>query len=130
MTESKSQFRYCPRVESTFPIVFAGDHFIGEGTVLNMSVPGCAVRSKVSVRAGDYLELRVIVLEEGVPLRIHLARVRWSQGKTFGVEFIRMPGSDQVRLGRMVKKHAHTSLPSPQQPRQAVLSPDCRMLLS
>ncbi len=122
MTESKSRLRYCPRVESAFPIVFAGDRFVGEGTVLNMSVPGCAVQSKVPVRAGDYLELRVIVLDEGVPLRIHLARVRWSQGRTFGLEFIRMPGSDQVRLGRMVKKHALASVPSPQRPWQAILS--------
>lgn len=121
MTESNIHLRCCPRIESTFPIVFAGDHFVGEGTVVNMSVPGCAVQSKMPVRAGDYLELRVIVLEEGVPLRIHLARVRWSQGKTFGLEFIRMPGSDQVRLGRIVKQHARTSLPSPQQPWRAVL---------
>lgn len=116
MTESKSHLRYCPRVESTFPILFAGDRFVGEGTLMNMSVPGCAVQSKVPVRAGDYLELRMIVPEDGVPLRIHLARVRWSRGKTFGVEFIRMPGSDQVRLGRMVKQQAFTSLPSRQQP--------------
>lgn len=104
MIESKIHLRSCPRVERTFPIVFAGDRFVGEGTVVNMSIPGCAVRSKVPVRAGDYLELRVIMPEEGVPLRVHLARVRWSEGQTFGLEFIRMPGSDQVRLGRMVKR--------------------------
>jgi hypothetical protein len=33
-----------------------------------------------------------------------LARVRWSQGQHFGVEFIRMPGDDQVRLGRLVRR--------------------------
>lgn len=115
MAESRIHLRYCPRVASTFPIVFAGDHFVGEGIVVNMSVPGCAVQSKVPVRSGDYLELRVIGFEKGMPLRIHLARVRWSQGRTFGLEFIRMPGSDQVRLGRMVKRGVcvnESSLPS------------------
>jgi len=37
------------------------------------------------------------------PLRVGLAKVRWCDGRRFGVEFIQMPGQDQVRLGRLVK---------------------------
>lgn len=98
------KLRYCSRVETHFPVIFAGDEFVGEGTVLNVSVPGCAVHSKKEVVPGSYLEMKVLVPDTSPPLSVGLARVRWREGQRFGVEFIRMPGDDQVRLGRLVKK--------------------------
>jgi len=38
--------------------------------------------------------------------------VRWCEGRRFGVEFIQMPGEDQVRLGRLVKHEVALALPS------------------
>ncbi len=98
-----AHIRYCPRIRAEFPIIFSGDDFIGEGTVVNLSVPGCSIQSKRHIEAGAYLELRILVPDKQAPLSVGLARVRWTQGRTFGVEFIRMPGRDQVRLGRLVK---------------------------
>jgi hypothetical protein len=98
-----AQVRSCPRIHAGFPIIFSGDQFVGEGTVVNLSVPGCAIQSKRRVEAGTYLELRILVPDQQAPLSVGLARVRWTHGRSFGVEFIRMPGRDQVRLGRLVK---------------------------
>jgi hypothetical protein len=78
---------------------------MGEGTVLNVSVPGCAVHSKKPVEPGAYLEMKVLVPEGVSPLTVGLAKVRWRDGYRFGVEFIRMPGEDQVRLGKLVRRH-------------------------
>jgi len=97
------KLRYCTRVDTRLPVVFAGESFVGEGTVLNLSVPGCAITSKKAVLSGSYLELKVLFPDQTPPLSVGLARVRWCQGRYFGVEFIRMPGNDQIRLGRLIR---------------------------
>ena len=97
------KLRYCERVHTQFPVVFAGEAYVGEGTVLNLSVPGCAIHSRKPVQPGSYLEMRMLVPDITPPLRVGLAKVRWCDGRRFGVEFIQMPGQDQVRLGRLVK---------------------------
>ena len=66
-----AKLHYCERSPTHFPVVFAGEAYVGEGTVLNMSVPGCAIHSRKRV----------------------------------------MPGEDQIRLGRLVKKEVPLALP-------------------
>lgn len=107
-----AQLRYCERVHTHFPVVFSGEAYVGEGTVLNVSVPGCAVHSRKRVRPGSYLEMRMLVPDTTPPLRVGLAKVRWCEGRRFGVEFIQMPGGDQIRLGRLVKNVVPRALPS------------------
>ncbi len=106
-----AKLRYCERVHTHFPVVFAGEAYVGEGTVLNVSVPGCAVHSRKRVQTGSYLELRMLVPDTTSSLRVGLAKVRWCEGQRFGVEFIKMPGEDQVRLGRLVKNEFPLALP-------------------
>ena len=105
-----AKLRYCERVHTHFPVVFLGEAYVGEGTVLNVSVPGCAVHSRKRVQPGSYLEMRMLVPDATSPLRVGLAKVRWCEGRRFGVEFIQMPGEDQVRLGRLVKKEVPLAL--------------------
>jgi PilZ domain len=104
--------RYCERISTEFPVIFASESWVGEGTVLNVSVPGCEIRSKKPVEAGAYLEMKVLLPDHGAALCVGLAKVRWSNGHRFGVEFIRMPGEDQVRLGRLVKQHCPPKPPT------------------
>jgi hypothetical protein len=115
LTEKEStamaQLRYCERVHIHFPVVFSGEAYVGEGTVLNVSVPGCAVHSRKRVQPGSYLAMRMLVPDTTPPLRVGLAKVRWCEGRRFGVEFIQMPGEDQVRLGRLVKNVVPRALP-------------------
>lgn len=96
--------RYCERISTEYPVIFAGESYVGEGTVLNVSVPGCEIRSKKPVKPGAYLEMTILVPNNS-SLRVGLAKVRWCDGHRFGVEFIRMLGEDQVRLGRLVKQY-------------------------
>lgn len=97
------KLRSCERIHTDFPVMFAGETYVGEGTVLNMSVPGCAIQSRKQVPPGSYLEMRLLVPDSRSPLRVGLAKVRWCEERRFGVEFIQMPGGDQVRLGQFVK---------------------------
>ena len=111
--ESRSvKIRYCERIPTEFPVIFASDSSVGEGTVLNVSVPGCEILTKKPVETGTYLEMKVLMPDSGSSLCVGLAKVRWCRGHRFGVEFIRMQGEDQVRLGRMVKQYRAIRLPT------------------
>ena len=112
------RLRYCERVQTAFPVIFAGDSCVGEGTVLNVSVPGCEIYSKKPVEPGTYLEMKVLVPDSRSSISVELAKVRWRNGYRFGVEFIRMPGEDQVRLGRWVKSSRALHLPLDCTPRE------------
>ena len=107
-----AKLRYCERVHAQFSVVFAGEAYVGEGTVLNVSVPGCAIHSRNPVQPGSYIEMRMLVPDATPPLRVGLAKVRWREGPRFGVEFIQMPGEDQIRLGRLVKNETPPSMAS------------------
>lgn len=100
------KLRYSERVRTKFPVIFAADDLVGEGTVSDVSVPGCSIVSNKVVEPGAYLEMKVLMPDNAPSLRVELAKIRWRQGHRFGVEFIRMPGVDQLRLGRLVKHHA------------------------
>ena len=106
------KIRHCPRVHSNFPVVFTTENCVGEGMVVNVSIPGCAIQSRKRVQPGSYLEMRMLVPDTTSPLHVGLAKVRWSEGRRFGVEFIRMPGGDQIRLGHLVKTTVHLESPS------------------
>ncbi|HEU4500647.1 MAG TPA: PilZ domain-containing protein [Nitrospira sp.] len=98
------KIRYSERVLTDFPVIFAGDAYVGEGVVSNVSVPGCEILSNKPVEPGTYLEMKLMMPDSGPSLSVGLAKIRWCRGRRFGVEFIRMPGGDQVRLGRLVKQ--------------------------
>ena len=106
------KFRSSERVHTDFPVMFAGEAYVGEGTVLNVSVPGCAIQSQKLVQQGSYLEMRLLMPDSTPPLRIGLAKVRWCEERRFGVEFIQMPGREQVRLGQLVRNDALHTRPS------------------
>ena len=48
---------YCERIHTDFPVIFAGETYVGEGAVFNVSIPGCAIHSRKQVQAGTYQAL-------------------------------------------------------------------------
>lgn len=85
------------------PLSFKGDQIAGEGVVFNLSLEGCAVGSDTSIQPGTYLELRVQTYQQELPIEVELAAVRWSEGREFGLVFIRIRAEEQDRLRRFVK---------------------------
>jgi len=96
------------------PLSFKGDQIAGEGVVFNLSLEGCgvvfnlslegcAVGSDTSIRQGTYLELCIQTYQQDLPIEVELAVVRWSEGREFGLEFIRIRAEEQDRLRRFVK---------------------------
>ncbi len=74
--------RYARRYQVHCPITLLGDHLVGEGTVRNVST------------------VRVLLPDQAVPMKVDLAVVRWSRGREFGLEFLRMQQEEQDRLRR------------------------------
>ena len=96
--ENGIELRSSPRLDVDYPTVFAGDKVVGEGTITNLSVPGCAIKTSKSLKEGDYLELRVLMPDRHVPLAIDVAKVRWIANGSVGLQFIRVRPEDQLRL--------------------------------
>ena len=56
--------RHRLRLPLRCPVIFASEKFVGEGTILDLSVPGCAVHSDVVPLSGDYVRLHVVMPDE------------------------------------------------------------------
>ncbi len=93
---------YAHRYPIQCPITFLGDHLMGEGTVHNISTGVWKADSDQPVQRGNYFGLRVLLLDQAVPMKVDLAVVRWSSEREFGLEFVRMYPEEQARLRRFL----------------------------
>jgi hypothetical protein len=91
------------RFHVELPCTFVGERYAGKGTVLDLSMEGCRLRSETPVLKGAYVDLFITLLGQIQPLPIELAVIRWSAGPISGLEFIRIADGDQVRLRRYVQ---------------------------
>ncbi|WHZ23487.1 MAG: hypothetical protein OJF47_002599 [Nitrospira sp.] len=96
------ELRSSTRVTVTYPVRLLSDALTGQGTVINLSLPGCAVRTDLPVKPGDYLELQVMAPDQARPLTVGLAKVRWAAHQKVGIEFIRVRRDDQSRIQRLI----------------------------
>jgi hypothetical protein len=94
--------RYSQRISVSCSVVFAGDDGVGEGRILDLSLPGCLLEGADTLKTGDYVQLRIFLPDLQAPLHIPLAAVRWVDGFKVGMEFIRTSRQEQTRLERFV----------------------------
>jgi hypothetical protein len=110
MAENESYSRAYHRFPVTYPVIFGGAPFVGEGTVSNLSFTGCSVASHRTVLTGSYIKMSVITPNPTRSLFIELGKVRWVRENTFGVEFIRLPTIARHRLDRVLWEQAVSQL--------------------
>lgn len=94
--------RSSTRATVTYPVRLSSDSMTGEGTVINLSLPGCAIETNLPVQPGEYLELLVMAPDQARPLAVELAKVRWATQQKVGIEFIRVQRDDQSRIQRLI----------------------------
>ena len=87
-----------PRFTVDYLSEYFGEHSAGEVTVLNISQEGARLSGDGSVAKGAYLKMVIALQNHSSLLRVDLATTRWSNGREFGVEFIRMDQDQQQRL--------------------------------
>lgn len=99
--------RYSARIPVECSIIFSAETMIGEGRVIDVSLPGCLMEISESTRPGGYLRLK-LSLPDGQPaISVPLAVVRWVKSNRMGIEFIRTSEEDARRLTRFVQRHRH-----------------------
>lgn len=89
--------RYSARKATTCKVTLSCGARVGEGTVTDLTVPGCQLETAFLLEPGQSVQLRVH-LDKHRPMRIDLGVVRWAKHGKAGIEFIRMAEADQIRL--------------------------------
>ena len=98
----REDHREYDRMGMSFPVVFRGDQFAGDGRVTNISMGGCSftTTSKLAKRAIMRLELKVSA--EAAPVIVETAVLRHWHNQFAGVEFLHCEQSERERLQRFV----------------------------
>jgi hypothetical protein len=89
--------RYSERKKTTCKVTLSCGVRVGEGSIVDLTVPGCLLETALMLERGQSVQLRVY-LDNQRPLRIDLGIVRWAQDGKAGIEFVRMGLEDQIRL--------------------------------
>lgn len=92
-----------PRFEVNVPVSFSGDQITGTGAITNLSAGGCAVKGDAKAQIGAFLELHINLPAPHQKLIVEVAVVRWSNGTTFGVDFLQLDAEQEKRLRRYIK---------------------------
>lgn len=82
--------RYYPRMPARLLVAFAGESAEGNGQTKDLSIAGCSVESDIVPVPGMHLTLYFEALRQMPSLLVELALVRWSSGRSFGVQFLWM----------------------------------------
>lgn len=94
--------RRAPRILIHCPVMLIGEYLLGEGSVTNLSLSGCGVKSSTKMHRGTYMELRLLVQVCDRPISVDVARVRWTKESYLGLEFIQVGVEHQQELARIV----------------------------
>lgn len=94
--------RRIPRTPVSFRLMYSGINGdavpMGDGTVVDVSKAGLAIRGNHPVKAGMELTLFLYLPDGEDPLFVLEARVAWICGRQFGVEFMRRSLREGNRL--------------------------------
>jgi PilZ domain. len=71
----------------------------------NLSRTGCRVECDRAVLQGSYMTLRLLLPDGIRSLIVELAAVRWVRERYFGIEFLRLPASEQARIEQFLTRH-------------------------
>ncbi len=110
--------RKFPRVEVKFKVTlaFKGGQTEGTGTLINLTMGGCAINSTTRVEKEAFLDLSLQMPGSDQTVRIEGAGVRWTQQGALGVEFhtMKMGQEEQTKLALLLQEiESRMSLPPP-----------------
>ena len=121
MTNSKSQKRGAPRVETAIPVRWgANPECPRYGRILNLSVKGCLLEAQVEPLNGKIVFLR-FGLPTGHSISLQGEPVKYRRGLGFALEFTNLSEEDYYTLEQLVEYYRQMS---PDDPRhgQAILA--------
>lgn len=87
-----------PRIPVKDPMSFAGVDGPGDGTIINLSINGCAFQSGQPIDPNAPIQLELSIPNQQDPVKVHQARLTWRAGDSMGVEFLNMNETSKARL--------------------------------
>ena len=96
MTKRTNPVRPQRRFPVSWPVLYGGDEFLAEGTVLDLTQLGWRVAGAMPVVPGTPVTLQVWVPDKLAPVRIQRATVLWVHEHEFAIEAHEMAPSDQA----------------------------------
>jgi len=90
------------RIPVRLALAFTGDRVRGEGTIVDLSVGGCRIRSSMHLCIDDIVYLRVTLPHQELPLEL-AAMVRSVGSQGTGFKFLRAARED-ARLAEFLRK--------------------------
>ena len=83
--------------------LFHADSCTAAGTLLNLGPSGCAIQSERCPSVGDYVNLALLIPDSD-PVLADVAKVRWIEDDRFGLEFLRIEQSDQMKVAQLIQQ--------------------------
>lgn len=94
--------RQYERIQVSFPMTFSCEGQQGEGSVLDLSINGCAVKTPAAPAAGTILTVQLRAPDLGRPIAVEAAVSRSVRSVYVGVEFLRLRDEEQYRLTQFI----------------------------
>lgn len=91
-----------------FPARFSGD-CEGLGIVYNLCLGGCKIVTDRPLTIGGMVALSLQVPNQGVPITVRMATVRWMLQYEFGMEFLGMEEVQRERLAAYLQHLARAA---------------------
>lgn len=85
-----------------YPVMFSDTETIAEGTVMNLTVFGCAIECAAAIPEGTTVRMRLILPDQAQSLPVEEAEVRWVQGNRMGLQFHKVARAADFRLHSFV----------------------------
>ncbi len=86
------------RLPINFPVIFAGDAVRGVGSVVDLSMAGCAFHAEARLEEGTILRISLQISTDLPPISVEAAVVRSVSGNRAGVEFVSLRLDERNRL--------------------------------
>ena len=94
--------RRAQRFAVQLPVIFRSTEQSEQGTVLNLSMEGCALTAERIPDLHTHVSIQIDLSDGTEPVDIGLAGVRWVSDYRCGLEFIRVSDDSLVRLRSFV----------------------------
>ncbi len=110
--QQASNRRVDTRTPAEFGLMYSGmdaqgELIMGDGAVVNLSNKGLGIRGNMPVKAGLEMTLFLYLPDGHDPLFVMEARVAWSTGCRFGVEFLKVNLRERNRLRYFLCSNVH-----------------------
>ena len=96
------------RIPTWYLTYYMGRDLVGKGVVTNLSCTGMRVLGDHAMQRGASLALRLTTEEDGPPLEIDRATVRWVKEAEFGVHIVTITRAGAKRIAKILASQAGT----------------------